>query len=290
MTRQLHDMDAELQCLRASQNHGTPGSGMQENLFQCIIPGTQPTNTGEQKAGHAQRGIIPLSEIEKMTADDVTEDSGSELSSVSAFIRSLPDVELPLVSENTIRDALPTPATVQEQPGLAAKAANSANTKRKYETIAPPGGQVKGDRAPASGPSRSGSEPQNGPGRFASIFDRLEQQRSQQPPGAQPSFDPQVKEPNTRRQSNRSTATVEMSERPSKFARTSKPGATPLDKQTGRNYQTPQKLTTVPESPPHGRREKQTKAASTRKSRRIKQMDIMRAKFEEDGPSRQTKA
>jgi hypothetical protein len=36
--------------------------------------------------------------------------------------------------------------------------------------------------------------------------------------------------------------------------------------------------------------ERQKKAASTRKSRRIKQMDVMRAKFEEDGPSGRRKA
>jgi hypothetical protein len=284
MAKQVHDLEQELQSLPASQHHDTQGSINQENLFQCIIPGTRSTTAGEQKTGRENRGIIPLSEIEEMTAHDVAGDSGSELSSLSALIRSVPDMELPPVSQ-AISETLPAHSAAQKQPAVVAKAGNPANSKRKYEPIASPASQGQGDRAPESGPS----ELQTSAGGFANVFDRLEQQRSQ-PPGAQPSFESRDKGPNAGRETNRSTATEEMSERPSKFVRTSRPGPGPLDEQTGRAMQMSPKLTSVPDSPPHLRRDRQSKAPSTRKSRRIKQMDIMRAKFEEDGPSRQGKA
>jgi hypothetical protein len=287
MAKQLHDMDTELQCLRESQNQGTLGSGTQENLFQCIIPGTQSTNRGEQKTELVARRIMSLSDTEKMTADEVVEDSDTDLSNLSAFIRSLSEVELPSVSLTTSSDALPVPAAVQDQSPPVANTVNPANAKRKYETIAPAGGEVKGDRAPASGSSRPGNEPKSYLGQFPSVVDCPEQQRSQQPSSPQPNPESQVKGPTARRQLiERSTEIVEVSERPSKISRTAKLGPTPLDKQTDQNYQTSEKLTTVP---PHVSREKQTKAASIRKSKRIKQMDIMRAKFE-DGPSRQRMA
>jgi hypothetical protein len=294
--KQLHNLKAELQSLRESQNQDVPGGGTQENLFQSIMPGTQTSNTGEQQAsfhiaGHEKRRLIPLSEIEKMTGDDVVEDSGSQLSSLSTFIRSPPDVELPPVAVSAINSVgTPAPTASQETSALVAKAANPANTKRKYETIAPLGDQVKGDGPLMSGQSH-GNQLQNGSGRFSSIFERLEQQRSQQLTDAQPSFESPVKGPSTRKQSNRSTATMEMSDRPSKLARTSRPAPAPLGTPASRNRQaTPPMPAAAVGSPPHVKGERQKKAASTRKSRRIKQMDIMRAKFEEDGPSWQLKA
>lgn len=294
--KQLHDLEADLQSLRASQNQGTPGSGTQENLFQSIIPGTQTSNSGEQQAplhiaGQENRRPVPLSEIERMTGDDAAEDFSSQLSNLSTFIRSIPDVEPPPVAESKINSSvLPATAAIQEPSVLAAKAANPTNTKRKYDTIAPLGGQAKGDRPSTPGQSH-GNQSQNGSGRFASIFERLEQQRSQQLADAQPSFESRAKGPTTRQQSNRPTAPVDMPDRPSKLARISRPAPAPLGTQASRNRQaTPPTLTTVVGSPPHVKGERQKKAASTRKSRRIKQMDVMRAKFEEDGPSGRRKA
>jgi hypothetical protein len=287
--KQLQDMEAELQSLRANQNHGTPGSSMHENLFQSIGPTAEATDMVEQVVPrdlteNGKRAVIPLSQIERMSREDVGEDSGSELSCLSAFIKSLPNMELPTVSEKTINSNTVPSTPVTTKPTVVVRASNPANTKRKYETIAPLDGQAKGDRLPVACQSRPGNESQDGSGKFTSVFERLEQQRSQQRPADQPNFESLVKSPAARRQSNRSTATIEMSERPSKLARTTKLAPARFETPTSRNLRAPSKLTTATTSPPPATRESQKKAASTRKSRRIKQMDIMRAKFEEESP------
>jgi hypothetical protein len=288
VAKQLHDTETELRSLREAQAHALSGGGTQDNLFQCLIPvKPQMADGGEQKSsphtiGCDKRRPIPLSEIEKMAVDQA-DDCGSELSNVSAFIRALPDLELPSVLEQT--RSLDTAGEIasQESP----KAPNLAS-KRKHDAISDRGVYV-GDGQSMSGQQGHESPPTDDMNDRISIYARPEQWPSPRPSRTQLRFAAHMGGPPSRQLSNRSEATAETSERPAKLVRTPLAGLIPLPAQRRGNRQSiPPKATAVAGSL---RRDSGKKVASTRKSRRIENMESLRAKFEDDnGPDVQSKA